>query len=187
MYVYDFRTTLENGLRSLVMAMEVCRQQQVSRAISENDQPKQDHWAECTASHIVNPGMSVKECCNYLIRLYEGVCIAEGHEDAISEKHLYDDVAVIADMIMGTTLKAYSDNLIACAREVRDVARELLHAVEYLDRTKSGCLKVLRPFMRNVIEITKRYGYDLTAEKGYSLPLGYLQSWMERRYWENQK
>ena len=39
-------------------------------------------------------------------------------------------------------------------------------------------------FQKEAMTIIEKYGYKTWQDGMYSLPLGYLQSWMEREYWE---
>ncbi len=178
MYLEELKGVIENSMRSMAMAMDVCRHDQVDKAIMVCDQPMQDHFAECAVGIHPYENSSVEDCCKYMVNLYKAVCWAWDHECAVSKNKMDPDVAVIADMILTFPGTKYSADLIACAQEVNSLHVRLLKPYMKREATDEECKKVASEFLKGTIEISKKHGYDLTEDKGFSLPLGYLHEWI---------
>ena len=180
MNLENLKTAIEHGVGSLVAALDVCRVEQVKKAMT---------GATVCLSAICKPGAvrrgvgySVNDSLNYLERLYAAVTLALERERTISEKQIDERVAVIADMMMGISQKDYSDELIACAGEVCAIAERLLPPDKKHRKSKTDCQKVVDQFMAEAIACTQRYNLKLAVVRVHSLPFYYLQAWMEWCY-----
>jgi hypothetical protein len=184
MDTYEAKILLYDSLCCLARMMEQIRIRECEKAMG-NDEPMQDHLALCVAGSIPYDGMSVKGLCNYLQRLYNGFKEASDHEILADRKFELSDYEIphVCDMIMGFIGHGFHDDLVACAREVYAIARELVDPYERRMKSEKDFKKVMMEFFNRVIPITKKYGYDISGEKGYSVPIGYLQSWLKHMYW----
>jgi hypothetical protein len=182
MSIEDLKTTIEHGVGSLAAAIDACRVEQVEKAKQCGNMPLQDHFAECPVAGWRDVGCSVSDSLNYLERLYAAVTLALERERTISEKQIDERVAVIADMMMGESQKDYSDELIACASEVSAIADRLLPPGKKHRKSKADCRKMVDQFVAEATACMQHHGLDLMDNGGYSLPLSYLQAWMEGRW-----
>lgn len=184
MDTYEAKNLLYGGLCNLARMMDQIRIRECEKVMGI-DEPMQDHLAMCVAGSIPYEGASVKDLCNYFQRLYDGFKEASDHDILIGRKfHVSDyEVPYVCDMIVGFIGHGYHDDLVACAREVYAVAKELVNPFERCPKSEKNFRKIMTEFFDRVIPITRKYGYDISDEKGFSVPIGYLSSWMERRYW----
>ncbi len=179
MSLEDLKTTIEHGVGSLVAALDVCRVEQVKKAMKCGNMPLQDHFADCGMVAMRDAGCSVSDSLKYLERLYAVVSVAVERERTISQKQIDKRIAMIADMMMGISQKDYSDNLIACAREVSTIADRLLPPGKKHRKNKADCQKMVDQFIAETTACAQRYSVDLTDDRCHSLPFCYLQAWME--------
>jgi len=181
MKLENLKTAIEHGVCSLAAALDVCRVEQLNKAMRCGNMPLQDHFADCSLAARHGAGYSVRDSLNDLGRLYAAVSFALEREKTISKKQIDERVAVIADMMMGESQKDYSDELIACASEVSAIADRLLPPGKKHRKSKADCRKMVDQFVAEATACMQRHGLDLMDSGGYSLPLAYLQAWMEWR------
>ena len=172
MKLENLKTAIEHGVCSLAAALDVCRQEQLKKAMECGNMPLQDHFAECSVVAGRDAGCSVLDSLNYLERLYAAVSFALEREAAISRKQIDQRVAMIADMIMGESQNDYSDA----------IADRLLPPGKEHQKSKADCRKTAERFVAEAIACMDHHGFALTGDGGYSLPLAYLQAWMEGRW-----
>ena len=184
MDTYEAKKLLADSLRCLTRSMDQIRLRELEKVMGD-DEPMQDHLAQCT-NYTPYEHSSVKDCCDYLLRLYKGFKEASDHEILMERKFGLAELEVghVCDLIMGYIGHGFPDELVACAREVPGVAKELLPTGRSVFRSKDAYKKSLGLFFDRILPITKKHGYDITKDKSYSLPVGYLASWFERQYWE---
>ena len=187
MNTYEAKVLLRQSLVCLAMSMEQIRIRETEKCMGY-DEPMQDHLAQCTTTKTPYEMSSVEDCCEYLNSLYKGFEEASNHEILMEKKfEMADfDVAHICDMVMGYIGHGFPDNLVDCAREINDVADELLPPYSKYIQNDKGCKKLLSLFLKKTDEIIKKHHLQTWNDGEYSLPLGYLHDWMRRRYWEKQ-
>lgn len=76
------------------------------------------------------------------------------------------------------------DHLAECTAGLHPQAQKLLPAKGHHVKSHDHCMMVVMKFQKEAMTIIEKYGYKTWQDGMYSLPLGYLQSWMEREYWE---
>jgi hypothetical protein len=182
----EAKELLADSLRCLARSMEQIKLRELEKCIGY-DEPMQDHLAECTPPGIHPYGnTSVEDCCRYLMSLYKGFDMASEHEDLVSSKYKLGDYdeAHIADMVMGGINHLFPTDLKACAKEIRKFTDKQVPPSGHHPKSKADYIKKAQKFLAECDKIIEKY--DLrTWEKGdYSLPLGYLENWLSRRYWE---
>ena len=94
------------------------------------------------------------------------------------------DKAHLCDMIFGGIGHGFPKKLMQCASEVNDLAKDLIPEGHACPKTKSMCKYVVRTFLTRAEKIIEKHGYKDWEDGHYSLPLGYLGSWMQRKYWD---
>jgi hypothetical protein len=185
MDTFEAKNLLEESVRCVARTMEQIRLREIEK-IEGYDEPMQDHLAECTWAEVPHDETSFEDCLKYLERLHEGFRIAAEHEDLaweIAKKNKYDfNLTHIADMVMGMVGHGFPDYLVECAKEINAEAKKVLPSGKFV-RSKKGCEKVLDKFVPKAADIIKKHHLQTWEDGHYSLPLGYLQSWMARNYW----
>lgn len=188
MELYEAKAILGTSLRCLAMSMEEIRKREIDM-VRGQDEPMQDHLAECTWGVRPYESMDVDECLKYLRRLYKGLCQAAEHErkaDYIVMTTKCDvSVIQIADMVFGMIGHDFPEDLLACATEINEVYKKLLPSGKKYNPTEFGCEKVVEKFLNQAEAIIKKYHLDTWRDGRISLPMGYLQAWMERKYWKH--
>lgn len=180
MNLENLKTTIEHGVGSLAATLDVCRQEQLKKAMKCGNMPLQDHFADCSVA-ARRDALGVYDCLDYLGSLYATVSFALEREKTISKKQIEQRVAMIADMMMGECQNDYSDELIACASEVSAIADRLLPPGKKHRKSKADCRETVDQFVAEANACMQHHGFALTDDGGYSLPLAYLQAWMEWR------
>ena len=185
MNTYEAKILLMQSLRCLAMSMEQIRLREIEKVVGD-DEPMQDHLAQCTAAKTPYEGSSVEDCCEYLKDLYKGFEEASDHEIEIERKFDFADfdVAHICDMIIGFIGHGFSENLIRCAREIDEQVYKTLPAKDLYVKSDQMCDHVVASFLKKAEKVIEKHGYKNWKTSEYSLPLGYLGAWMRRKYWE---
>ncbi len=183
MDTYEAKELLANSLRCLAMSMEQIRLRETEKCMGY-EEPMQDHLAECTWARHPHDMMSVKDCLEYLGRLYKGFEEASDHEILAGKKFTFaeSELANICDMIVGFINHQFPDDLVECAREVNRAAQKQLDANWKHVKSMEHCKQVVAEFLKEADGIIEKHGWKNWKDGEYSLPLGYLGSWMEREY-----
>ena len=184
MDTYEATKLMENSVCCLARMMEQIRLRETEKAIGY-DEPMQDHLAQCTLSATPYVGMDFEKCLDYLKDLHKGLLEAAEHEIEMERKFSLVDLEVghICDMVMGFIGHGFPDDLVACAQEIYQVVKEVLPRGNSYIKSDEGCQKMLEAFIPKTKDIIEKYGYKTWREGAYSLPLGYLESWICREYW----
>ena len=187
MDTYEAKNLLADSLRCLCRSMEQIRLRECQKCVGY-DEPMQDHLAECTHAIVPYDDSSVEECLEYLKLLYQGFTEAFEHE------HLANTVAMensdsfyvthICDMVRSFIGHGFPDNLVACAREINDLAMKLNNPYDKTRiKSEKGYKKLMEKFIPKTVEIIKKYNEQTWNDGEYSLTIGYLEAWMNRLYW----
>lgn len=186
MDTYEAKELLEDSVRCLARMMEQIRLREIEKVIIYDDEPMQDHLAQCVSPVPPYEDMDFDKCLEYIKDLHQGFKEASDHEIKLErlfapENH---EVGHICDMVMGFIGHGFSDNLVACAQEINLVAKEALPRGRNYVKSEKGCQKMMEAFVKKAKDIIEKHGYKTWGDGTYSLPLGYLGAWMRRQYWE---
>jgi hypothetical protein len=186
MDTYEAKIILEDSVRCVARMMEQIRLRETEKVMGW-DEPMQDHLSECTWAMEPHDGSSLEDCMEFLKRLHKGFTVAYEHEalacDVASKNHNDYDLIHIADMVRGWIGHGFPDYLVECAKEVNAVAKELLPPGAKYVKSEKGCEKIVNAFLDKAEEIIKKHNLQTWDDGCYGLPLGYLHSWMKRKYW----
>lgn len=185
MDTFEAKNLLEESVRCVARTMEQIRLREIEK-IEGYDEPMQDHLAECTWAEVPHDETSFEDCLKYLERLHEGLIKAYEHERQsciTADKNNGDyDMVHICDMVMGMIGHGFPDYLVECAKEINTVVKKNFPSGNYIQSDK-GCSKLLEKIIPQAADIIKKHHLQTWRDGDYSLPLGYLQSWIARRYW----
>lgn len=183
MYLVESVKTIEMNLRSTCMMLEVVRNQHLDRAIEYDWLPMQDHLAQCVPCKTMYLDSSVKDCLEYLDKLYTGLKRAEEHESLAYKMDLmtHSEVACIADMLWGDIWNQYPKNYVACAKECYKTYERLQPKYRGVKSDKKR-LEWQREVMTEIDKICKKHKVNFTIDGEWTLSEGYLMEWLCRKY-----
>ena len=187
MDTHEANQLMEESLRCLARMMEQIKLREIGKVVGW-DEPMQDHLAQSAYACIPSEHTSFKDCIEYLVQLHKGFEEATEHEILSSkvadrEGNNYD-ITHIADMVMGGIFHKFPDDLLACAKEIYEEYFRILPPYKKYVKNDKGCRKVLDEFIPKVVEIIKKHDLQTWKDGEYSLPIGYLETWMARNYWQ---
>ena len=185
MDTYEAKNLLAESLMCLARSMEQIRLRETEKCVGF-DEPMQDHLAQCTHNRHPHEYSTVKECLEYLELLYKGFKTASDHEILLEKRFKLAELETgqICDMIMGFIGHGFPDDLVACAKEVKELSEKFLSHKDYRMKSDESCRIVVGGFLKAASEVIEKHGYKTWEYGTYSLPLAYLGSWMVRKYWE---
>ena len=176
---------MEDSVRCLARMMDQIRIRETEKAMGD-DEPMQDHLAECTWALSPYEGTDFEDCLKYLERLHDGLQTASEHH--IKKERLFSlanwEVGDICDMVMGFIGHGFPEKLVMCAREIDQVAKKLLKAKGHYMKSDKMCDQVVEDFLKDACDIINKHGFKDWEDGKYSIQLGYLEAWMKRQYWE---
>ena len=184
MDTYEAKNLLADSLRCLCRSMEQIRLRECQKCVGY-DEPMQDHLAECTHARVLHEETSVEKCLEYLGLLYKGFDEASDH--TIKMERTFNlasfEVAHICDMVFGMIGHGFPKELVACATEIHDLFKKKMRALGHYTKSEEGCEKLIDDFIPKAEEIIDKHGYKNWKDGEYSLPIGYLASWTQRKYY----
>ena len=74
----------------------------------------------------------------------------------------------------------------ATAREILDAANRLLPD-ELTLRNDTGARAYISNVFKEAQQIAEKYDVDLDINDGYSLTIGYMDTWLDRKYWGDRR
>lgn len=177
MYLDEVLKTLRMGLVSQCMMLEVVLDKEIDKVAGEY-LPMQDHLAECTWAKHPNLNWGVKECLDYLEKLYGGLSQAFIHGQLAKSKGLGPDfeIAKIADMLWGSIYNEYPDDLVNCAKEVRDKVKEM--TPKKAKNTSEACFEWKKKVLKEIKKICDKYEIDFPIYREWTIQEGYIVEWL---------
>ena len=76
--------------------------------------------------------------------------------------------------------------MVATAREILEAANRLLPD-ELTLRNDAGARAYIKNVFKEAQQIAEKYDVDLDIHDGYSLTIGYMETWLERKYWGDRE
>ena len=185
MDTYEAKNLLEDSVRCVARMMDQIKHRETEKVMGW-DEPMQDHLAQCTWTIEPYESSNFEDCIEHLQRLHKGFTEAYEHESLacdVARKNNGDyDMVHIADMVMGFIGHGYPDRLVECAKEISAYVKKIFPSGEYVPSEK-GCDRLISKFIPKAEEIIKKHHLQTWDDGCYSLPLGYLFSWMKSKYW----
>ena len=184
MDTFEAKNLLADSLRCLARNMEQIRLREIDK-VRDDDEPMQDFLAECCCTLRPHEGSSAEDCIKYLDRLYKGFQEASEHTILMNRKYESAelDKAHLCDIIFGGIGHGFPKKLMRCASKVNDLANELIAERKNCRKSNKMRDRVVGSFVTRAEKMIDKYGYKDWEDGHYSLSLGYLASWMQRKYW----
>ena len=124
----------------------------------------------------------IAQCNDFLIVGIETLEAAERHRQLAAQKGLDRECASIVDALCGTLMNDYPEDMVACAKELQQLAGSLLQPIDTLtmNNIKQGdwahsTLKTCEP-------VFKKYGIEFKTYK-QSISMNYLLDWLHLKYY----
>lgn len=184
---YELKELLAESVRNLARTMDQVRLRELEKCVGK-DEPMQDHLSICVETAFrPYEGSTVEECCDYLLKLYNGLEEVVQHDRLMHQHYKYTDYesALVADMVAGNIKHGFPNDLIYCAMEIKAYADKLVPPNGKHSKTKAEYEKIAKNFWEECEKIIEKYNLRKWEKGSYSLPLGYLEAWLERRYWKD--
>lgn len=184
MDTYEAKVLMEDSVRCLARMMEQIRLREIGKVVGD-DEPMQDHLAQCVSPVPPYEGMSFEDCMEYLKDLHDGFKEASDHEIKMGRTFSPAEIELghICDMVMGFIGHGFPDELIACAHEIKNLVPARLPAKDLYVKSDTMCKHVVAHLQKEAETIIKKHGYKTWADGDYSLPLVYLSTWFRKQYW----
>ena len=181
MYLEEALISMRMALISQCMMLEEVRQKEVEKVAGDYS-PMQDHLAECTWAKQPNLNWDVKECLDYLEKLFGGLSQAFIHGQLAKSKGLGHDfeIAKIADMLWGNIYNNYPDDLVNCAKEVRDKVKEM--TPKKAKNTSEACFEWKKKVLKEIKRICDKYDIDFPIYREWTIQEGYIVEWLNDTY-----
>lgn len=185
MDTYEAKVLLEDSVRCLARMMDQIRLRELEKCVGWNE-PMQDHLAQCVSPCHPYEGSDFKECLEYLKDLHKGFKTASDHEIKMGRTFKPGNIELgqICDMAWGFIGHGFPEKLVACAKEIEELALQVLPQGKNRTKSDKVCQDMLKAFCSKAASIIEKYGYKDWSEGDYSIQLGYLSAWMYRKYWE---
>lgn len=181
MYLHEALKTMRMGLVSQCMLLEEVRRKEVYKVMGEYP-PMQDFLAECTCAWIPDLEWDVEKCLKYLERVHNGLSHAFLHGQLAISKGLEKDfeVAKIADMLWGGVYNNYPDNLVSCAKEVKELVKKMTPKEARKDKDER--LEWQRKVIKEIKTVCDKYDIYFPIYGEWTIQEGYMMEWLKGVY-----
>ena len=166
------------------VAALVCRivlDEELDKAMRDN-QAVQDYYAERVYGYGSYNWQQVDVCEQFIQRAMKGMGEIARHYEEARQWGLEGEAVQVLDLLYGWVPHLFEEEMIATAREILDAANRLLPD-ELTLRNDSGARAYINLIFKEAQQIAAKYEVDLDINDGYSLTIGYMNTWLERKYW----
>ena len=166
------------------VAALVCRivlDEELDKAMRDN-QAVQDYYAERVYGYGSYNWQQVDVCEQFIQRAMKGMGEIARHYEEARQWGLEGEAVQVLDLLYGWVPHLFEEEMIATAREILDAANRLLPD-ELTLRNDSSARAYINLIFKEAQQIAAKYEVDLDINDGYSLTIGYMNTWLERKYW----
>ena len=170
------------------VAALVCRivlDAEFDKAIRDN-QAVQDYYAENVYDYGSDNWQLVDDCEKFIQRAMEGMAEIAHHYEEARKWGLEGEAVQVNDMVYGWVPHVFEEEVVATALEILDAANRLLPD-ELTLRNDAGLRAYIKNVFKEAQQIAEKYDVDLDIHDGYSLTIGYMETWLERKYWGDRE
>ena len=170
------------------VAALVCRivlDAELDKAVRDN-QAVQDYYAEHVYGTHSDNWQLVDDCEKFIQRAIEGMGVVAHHYEEARKWGLEGEAVQVNDMVYGWVPHVFEEEVVATAREILEAANRLLPD-ELTLRNDAGARAYIKNVFKEAQQIAEKYDVDLDIHDGYSLTIGYMETWLERKYWGDRE
>ena len=170
------------------VAALVCRivlDAEFDKAIRDN-QAVQDYYAENVYDFGSDNWQLVDDCEKFIQRAMKGMEVVAHHYEESRKWGLEGEAVQVMDMVYGWMPHVFEEEVVGASREILEAANRLLPD-ELTLRTDVGARAYITNVFKEADQIAEKYAIDLDIHDGYSLTIGYMNTWLERKYWGDRR
>ena len=170
------------------VAALVCRivmEAELNKAVRDN-QAVQDYYAEHVFGYRSDNWQRVDDCEKFIQRAMEGMAEIAHHYEESRKWGLEGEAVQVMDMVYGWVPHLFEEEVVVTAREILDAANRLLPD-ELTLRNDVGAREYIKNVFKEAQQIAEKNDVDLDINDGYSLTIGYMETWLERKYWGDRR
>ena len=170
------------------VAALVCRivlDAELNKAMRDN-QAVQDYYAEHVYRTLSDNWQQVSDCEAFIERAMNGMAVVAHHYEEARKRGLEGEAVQVMDMIYGWVPHVFEEEVVGASRAILEAANRLLPDALTL-RNDSGARAYINKVFKEAGQIADEYEIDLDIHDGYSLTVGYMETWLERKYWGDRR
>ena len=167
--------------RVAALVCHIVLRAELEKAVREN-QAVQDYYAENVYGARSYDWQQVRNCEEFIQRATKGMEIVAHHYEESRKWGLEGEAVQVNDMIYGWMPHVFEEEVVVTAREILDAANRLLPD-ELTLRNNAGARAYINQVFKEAQQIAEKHDVDLDIHDGYSLTIGYMETWLERKYW----
>jgi hypothetical protein len=167
--------------RVAALVCHIVLRAELEKAVREN-QAVQDYYAENVYGARSYDWQQVSNCEEFIQRATKGMEIVAHHYEESRKWGLEGEAVQVNDMIYGWMPHVFEEEVVVTAREILDAANRLLPD-ELTLRNNAGARAYINQVFKEAQQIAEKHDVDLDIHDGYSLTIGYMETWLERKYW----
>ena len=153
---------------------------------ARNNQAVQDYYAEHVYGTHSDNWQKVDDCEKFIQRAMEGMAEIARHYEESRKWGLEGEAVQVMDMVYGWVPHVFEEEVVDTAREILEAANRLLPD-ELTLRNDAGARAYIKNVFKKAQQIAEKYDVDLDIHDGYSLTIGYMETWLERKYWGDRE
>ena len=184
-------TTLMEWIRTAKtrrVAALVCRvvlNEELDKAMRDN-QAVQDYYAERVFGTRSDNWQQVDACEQFIQRAMKGMDEIARHYEEARQWGLEGEAVQVLDLLYGWVPHVFEEEVVATAREILEAANRLLPDALTI-RSDAGARAYINTIFKEAQQIAENHDVDLDINDGYSLTIGYMETWLDRKYWGNRR
>ena len=151
-----------------------------------NNQAVQDYYAEHVFGTHSDNWQLVDDCEKFIQRAMEGMAEIARHYEEARKWGLEGEAVQVMDMVYGWVPHVFEEEVVATAREILEAANRLLPD-ELTLRHDAGARAYINNVLKEAQQIAEKHDVDLDINDGYSLTIGYMSTWLDRKYWGDRR
>ena len=128
----------------------------------------------------------VDDCEKFIQRAIEGMGVVAHHYEEARKWGLEGEAVQVMDMVYGWMPHVFEEEVVGASREILEAANRLLPD-ELTLRTDVGARAYITNVFKEADQRAEKYAIDLDIHDGYSLTIGYMNTWLERKYWGDRR
>ena len=171
--------------RVAALVCNIVMDAELNKAVRDN-QAVQDYYAEHVFGVHSNNWQMVDDCEAFIERAMNGMGVVAHHYEEARKWGLEGEAVQVLDLLYGWVPHVFEEEAVATAREILDAANRLLPD-ELTLRNDTGARAYISNVFKEAQQIAEKYDVDLDINDGYSLTIGYMDTWLDRKYWGDRR
>jgi hypothetical protein len=171
--------------RVAALVCNIVMDAELNKAVRDN-QAVQDYYAEHVYGTRSDNWQMVDDCEAFIERAMKGMGVVAHHYEEARKWGLEGEAVQVLDLLYGWVPHVFEEEAVATAREILEAANRLLPD-ELTLRNDTGARAYISNVFKEAQQIAEKYDVDLDINDGYSLTIGYMDTWLDRKYWGDRR